>query len=155
LDQARVYGSLAAEGPYRAEWAAVAPRAEGAVLEGHSAEIRSVGALGPAFRTLLASAPGDGTVRLWDPVTARTVRRLTPKFGRIRAICGLIVDEQTYLALATDNTGNDVWLWNESRQCAAGHLSGHLSSIRERVRHGWRRFPYAIPHLPSHGWHSG
>ncbi len=124
----QVYGPLAANGPYRAEWAAVAPRAEEAVLEGHSAEIRSVCALGPASRTLLASASGDGTVRLWDPVTARAVRRLTPAFGRIRAMCGLIVDGQTYLALAADN---DVWLWNESRQCSAGHLSGHLSSIRD------------------------
>ncbi|MFE1771575.1 trypsin-like peptidase domain-containing protein [Streptomyces sp. NPDC059008] len=124
----QVYGPLAAQGPYRAEWAAVAPRAEEAVLEGHSAEIRSVCAFGPASRTLLASASGDGTVRLWDPVTARTVRRLTPEFGRIRAMCGVIVDEQTYLALATDN---NVWLWNESRQCAAGHLSGHLSPIRD------------------------
>lgn len=124
----QVYGPLAAEGPYRAEWAAVAPRAEEAVLEGHSAEIRSVCALGPASHTLLASASGDGTVRLWDPVTARTVRRLTPRFGRIRAMCGLIVDGQTYLAVAADS---DVWLWNESRQRAAGHLSGHLSSIRD------------------------
>ncbi|MFF5477980.1 trypsin-like peptidase domain-containing protein [Streptomyces sp. NPDC012935] len=124
----QVYGPLAAKGPYRAEWAAVAPRAEEAVLEGHSAEIRSVCALGRGSHTLLASASGDGTVRLWDPVTARTVRRLTPKFGRIRAMCGLIVDGQTYLALAADS---DVWLWNESRQCAAGHLSGHLSSIRD------------------------
>lgn len=124
----QVYGPLAANGPYRAEWAAVAPRAEEAVLEGHSAEIRSVCALGPASRTLLASASGDGTVRLWDPVTARTVRRLTPKFGRIRAMCGLIVDGQTYLAVATDS---DVWLWNETGQCAAGHLSGHGSSIRD------------------------
>ncbi|MEU6761776.1 trypsin-like peptidase domain-containing protein [Streptomyces sp. NPDC046853] len=124
----QVYGPLAAESPYRAEWAAVAPRAEEAVLEGHSGEIRSVCTLGPASHTLLASTSGDGTVRLWDPVTARTVRRLTPEFGRIRAMCGLIVDGQTYLALATDN---DVWLWNESRQCAAGYLSGHLSSIRD------------------------
>ncbi|WP_179200303.1 trypsin-like peptidase domain-containing protein [Streptomyces sp. NRRL B-24085] len=124
----QVYGPLAAKGPYRAEWAAVAPRAEEAVLEGHSGEIRSVCALGPGSHTLLASASGDGTVRLWDPVTARTVRRLTPKFGRVRAMCGLIVNGQTYLALAADS---DVWLWNESRQCAAGHLSGHLSSIRD------------------------
>ncbi|WP_406388274.1 trypsin-like peptidase domain-containing protein [Streptomyces sp. NBC_00887] len=124
----QVYGPLAVKGPYRAEWAAVASRAEDAILEGHSGEIRAVCALGPPTGTLLASAAGDGTVRLWDPVTARTVRRLTPKFGRVSAMCGLIVDGQTYLALAADR---DVWLWNESLRRAAGYLRGHVSSIRD------------------------
>lgn len=55
------YGPLAAKGPYRAEWAAVAPRAEEAVLEGHGAEIHSVCALDPGSHTLLASASDDGT----------------------------------------------------------------------------------------------
>lgn len=123
----RVYWSLAADSSYRAEWASVAPRAEEAVFDRHSAEIRAVCALGPPDRALLASASNDGTVRLWDPVAARPVRTLAPKFGRIREMCGLQVDGQTYLALASDD---DVWLWNETQQCSAGRLSGWTGAIR-------------------------
>lgn len=40
---------------------------------------------------------------------------------------GLHVDGQTYLAVASDD---DVWLWNETRQCPAGRLGGHTGTIR-------------------------
>lgn len=123
----QAYWPLAADSPYRAAWASVAPRAEEAVFERHSAEIRAVCALESPDRTLLASASNDGTVRLWDPVTARQVRLLAHEFSRVRDMRGLHVDGQTYLAVASDD---DVWLWNETRQCQAGRLGGHTGMIR-------------------------
>ena len=124
----RAYWSLAADSPYRAEWASVAPRAEEAVFDRHSAEIRAVCALGSPDRPLLASASNDGSVGLWDPFTARPVRALAPRFGRIRGMCGLQVDGQTYLAMASDD---DVWLWNENQQRSAGRLRGGTGTIRD------------------------
>ncbi|WP_306319854.1 MULTISPECIES: trypsin-like peptidase domain-containing protein [unclassified Streptomyces] len=123
------YRSTANAGPYRAEWATIAPRDEEAVLEGHTGEIRAVCALGPQDGTLVASAATDGTVRLWDPVTARQVRRLTPEFSHMRGMCGLQVAGQAYLAVASDL---NVSLWNETQERSAGRLSDFgLGLIRD------------------------
>ena len=57
--------------PYRGLWANVPARAERAVLEGHTSRVLGVCAVRVDGRELLASASDDGTVRIWDPGTAR------------------------------------------------------------------------------------
>ena len=56
--------------PYKAQWAAVRPRSERAVLEGHHNWVRAVCAVTVNGRELLASTDSNGTVRLWDPATS-------------------------------------------------------------------------------------
>ncbi|MER6187672.1 trypsin-like peptidase domain-containing protein, partial [Streptomyces sp. NPDC001652] len=64
------YRTPAHPAPYRARWAATQPSTEEATLEGHSDRVRALCTVQLADgRSLLASAGGDSTVRLWDVAT--------------------------------------------------------------------------------------
>ncbi|WP_106396429.1 WD40 repeat domain-containing serine/threonine protein kinase [Actinocorallia populi] len=58
-----------------------APRSGGRVLTGHTSAVSTV-AFNPDG-TVLVSGGDDGTVRLWDPDSGRTTRRLADQTGRV------------------------------------------------------------------------
>src|SRR5258708_12574598 len=67
-------------------WAVAGPGTAGAVLDGHTGEVRAVCAFtGSDGRPLLATGGPDGTVRVWDPASATTAPVLSPHAGPWRA----------------------------------------------------------------------
>ncbi|GAB2864049.1 hypothetical protein GCM10027176_77450 [Actinoallomurus bryophytorum] len=69
-----------------AVWESVAPGVELATLEGHAGRAVDLCTTVVEGRTLLASAGADGTLRIWDPVTARQVRVLHGHAGAVDAV---------------------------------------------------------------------
>ncbi|MFG2421484.1 trypsin-like peptidase domain-containing protein [Streptomyces sp. NPDC048448] len=122
------YRRLAADSPYRAAWATVAPRAEEAVLEGHSGEIVALCTIGTPPYTQLVSGGADGTVRFWDPFTSRTTRVLTKKDAIGNVMCAIVDGDRRWLAVAS---GDDVSLWGDSERRGFGRLRGHDSRIND------------------------
>jgi len=109
--------------PYKALWAAVAPRTEQAVLEGHSGEVTAVCAVSIGGQTLLASAGHDHTVRLWDLATGQQQRGLKGHAGEVTAVCQVSVDGQTLLASASSDGTARLWdpLSGQQRRILEGH----------------------------------
>lgn len=62
------------------------PRIELAILEGHTDGVRGVCSIETADRTLLASAGGDATVRIWEPATGQQLRTLRGHTGGVFAV---------------------------------------------------------------------
>ncbi|MGW7577827.1 trypsin-like peptidase domain-containing protein [Streptomyces sp. NPDC054765] len=122
------YRRLAATSTYRAEWAAVAPRAEEAVLEDHGAEIRAVCGVGLPPYTQLVSSSADGAVRFWDPVTSLPTRMLSVRDGVGAVMCGFVHAGHTWLAVAA---GDGISLWNDSGHSGAGRLRGHRGRVND------------------------
>ncbi|WSV46837.1 trypsin-like peptidase domain-containing protein [Streptomyces decoyicus] len=118
------YRTLDVPSPYRAAWASVSPATEEAVLEGHRRDVRAVCDLRLHGRDLLASASDDGTVRLWDPISARTTRVL--QLPAVRAMCGVVADGRTLLAVASENT---VSVWDPTEERLLSVLEGHDSAV--------------------------
>jgi WD40 repeat protein len=67
--------------------------------------------LGPGGRTLLVTAGGDGTVRLWDPATATPVGKpLTGHTDRVEAVCAVPgLGGRTLLATASWDATVRLW----------------------------------------------
>ena len=111
------------QAPYYAQWAAVQPRSELAVLKGHQQAVNGVCAITVDGRDLLASASHDGTVRLWDPQTSEQRAVLQGHQGPVAGVCGITADGRELLASAGyDGT---VRLWDprtgEHRAILIGH----------------------------------
>jgi len=114
------YRDSGGRSPYRAKWAAVSQRVERAVLEGHTGWVWAVCPVEVDGRTLLASAGGDGTVRIWDPATGELQRTLKGHTGRVYAV---EVDRRTLLASAGDDGTVRICdpATGEPRRILAGH----------------------------------
>ncbi|MFC6022940.1 trypsin-like peptidase domain-containing protein, partial [Plantactinospora solaniradicis] len=112
---------------YRARWAATKPRAEYAILEGHTGRLYGVCGVSVSGRSLLASASGDGTVRLWDPVTGQHEQTLKARAGSVNGVCGVSVGGRSLLASAcADGT---VRLWDVATGQHERTLEGHRGSV--------------------------
>ena len=114
--------------PYRAQWAAVRPRSERAVLEGHQDGASAVCAVTVDGRDLLASAGHDGTVRIWDPATGEQRAVLQGHQDWVRAVCAVTVDGRDLLASA----GHDgtVRIWDPATGEQRIVLQGHKGWVR-------------------------
>jgi hypothetical protein len=89
--------------PYRGLWAAARPRVERTVLEGHSGSVRGVSPVRVGGRELLASAGGDGTVRLWDPATGAPKHVLRGHTDEVTGVCAVGVGGRELVASASDD----------------------------------------------------
>jgi WD40 repeat protein len=115
------------QAPYRALWASVRPRNERAVLEGHQGWVNSVCLVTVGGRELLASAGGDGTVRIWDPGTGQQRAVLEGHQGWVYAVCAVTVAGRELLASAgVDGT---VRIWNPGTGRQETTLEGHQDGV--------------------------
>ena len=113
--------------PYWARWAAASSRAERVILQGHRGAVLAVCAVPVGERTLVASAGEDGTVRLWDPVTATAEAILKGHAGSVNAVCAVPVGERTLVASAGED--GTVRLWDPVTATAEAILKGHAGSV--------------------------
>jgi hypothetical protein len=106
------------------------------VLTGHTGRVWAVAAVPvpvpvPDGRTLLATGSGDGTVRLWDPVTGTPVSRpLTGHTDTVLAVAALPVPDGRTL-LASGSGDRTVRLWDPTTGTPVGRpLTGHTGGVR-------------------------
>ncbi|MDX2917056.1 AAA family ATPase [Streptomyces sp. NE06-03C] len=72
--------------PYRALWSNVVPGREEAVLDGHTRWSYVLRAFSVEGQELLASAGGDRTVRIWDPVLGEVLHVMEGHTDEVRSI---------------------------------------------------------------------
>ena len=115
------------QAPYQARWASVKPRSERAVLEGHQGWVNGVCPVTVAGKELLASAGGDGTVRIWDPQTGQQRAVLEGHQGWVYAVCAVTVAGRELLASA----GGDgtVRIWDPQTGLLCATLEGHQDGV--------------------------
>ena len=102
--------------PYRAQWAAAIPRGARIVLESHQGEVSGVCAVTVAGQDLLASAGGDGTIRIWDPGTGQQRASLEGHRGEAPAVCTVTVAGEQLLASAGRDGTVRIWDPDTGRQ---------------------------------------
>ena len=116
------------EAAFRAKWAAVRPRNERAVLEGHQGAVNTVCPVTVNGQQLLASGDNDGTVRIWDPATGQQHAALKGHRDRVYAVCAVTVNGQELLASGGDDGPVRIWDPATGQQRAA--LEGHRGWVR-------------------------
>jgi len=126
-DLPRTYTPAAIRTPYRAEWAVVPPSTEHSILGGHSRGVSAACAFALDDTSLLATADGDGTVRIWDLAAGATVRVLTADDGEINAICDFVLGSTT--VLATPGAGGTVRIWDPTTGATVRTLTGHHGRV--------------------------
>ena len=122
-DLGAAYRSGSYEAPYKARWAAVRPRTERIVLEGHHDWVNAVCAVAVEGRDLLVSASEDRTVRIWDPQTGEERVVLRGHQGGVSAGCAVTVEGQELLATTGDDSTVRIWdpQTGENRVVLRGH----------------------------------
>ncbi|MEW2604422.1 trypsin-like peptidase domain-containing protein [Streptomyces sp. NPDC047916] len=96
----RSFQDLDEAAPYRASWSSVIPGSEEALLEGHTRWSYILCSFEVAGQHLLASAGGDRTVRIWDPVLCEVIHVLEGHTDEVRAITQVRLGDQDSLATA-------------------------------------------------------
>jgi len=115
------------QAPYRALWASVKPRSERAVLEGHQGWVNGVCPVSVTGKNLLASAGGDGTVRIWDPVTGLLRAVLEGHQGWVYAVCPVTVAGKQMLA--SGGVDGTVRVWDPQTGLLRATLEGHQDGV--------------------------
>lgn len=110
-DLGSTYREGTGRGPYHALWASVQPRREQhAVLEDHQGTVTGVCALSVGNRRLLASASGDGIIRIWDPQTGELRSTLEGHKGPVNAVCPVTIDGQQFIASGSRDHTVRIWI---------------------------------------------
>ncbi|MEW1695132.1 trypsin-like peptidase domain-containing protein [Streptomyces sp. NPDC091278] len=106
----RVYRDLPLAAPYRARWCTVVPGTEEAVLDGHTRWSYVLRAFTSGGRELLASAGGDRTVRIWDPVLGEVLHVMEGHTDEVRSIVSVRIG--TVEALASAGRDGTIRFWD-------------------------------------------
>ncbi|HEY7360951.1 MAG TPA: trypsin-like peptidase domain-containing protein, partial [Streptosporangiaceae bacterium] len=115
------------QAPYRAVCTSVKPRHERGSLEGHQGAVYGVCPVNVAGRALLASASGDGTVRIWDPASGQQHAILDGHPSGVWAVCPVTVAGQPLLATAGGDGTVRIWDPGTGQQRAT--LKGHRNTV--------------------------
>ncbi|MGW6941632.1 trypsin-like serine protease [Streptomyces xanthophaeus] len=118
----RVYRELALSAPYRARWSTVVPGREEAVLDGHTRWSYALHTLTAGGRELMASAGGDGTVRIWDPVLGEVLHVMEGHTDEVRSIASVRLG--TTEALASAGRDGKIRLWDPLVGEPLGEIDG-------------------------------
>ena len=98
-----------------------------AVLRGHTDKVTSI-SLSPDGH-LIASASFDGTIRLWDTTTGKTMKELRIKKMPLFAV-SFSPDGQCIAYSYAANEDSSIYIWNLNSNCLQYVLKGHESVIR-------------------------
>ena len=84
------------------------------MLEGHIAPVAHVCAVRVGEQELLASAgSGDGTVRVWDPITGEALHVLEGQEEYTAAVCEVRLEKRHLLvSVGNDRDGGSVKMWD-------------------------------------------
>ena len=113
------------EAPYRARWAAVPPRRERAILEGHKDWVRSVCSVAVTGQVLLASAGDDQAVRIWDPQTGEQCAALEGHRGGVNGVSAVV----GLPPLASAGNDGTVRIWHPQTEEQLAVLVGHQGEV--------------------------
>ncbi|MEU5977430.1 trypsin-like peptidase domain-containing protein [Streptomyces sp. NPDC047315] len=94
------YRRIDVPGPYRADWAEVAPSAEVAVLEGHTDYLAAIRTLTVDGDTYVVGMSSGGGLWVWEAMSARLVSTAKFRGGWFLDLCPVFVDGHPMLALA-------------------------------------------------------
>jgi WD40 repeat protein len=97
------------QAPYRTVCTSVKPRHERGSLEGHQGAVYGVCPVTVAGRSLLASASGDGTVRIWDPASGQQHVVMDGHPSGVWAVCTVTVAGRSLLATADGDGTVRIW----------------------------------------------
>jgi WD40 repeat protein len=114
--------------PYHARWAEAMPRGARTVLESHQGEVSGVCTVTVAGQDLLASAGGDGTIRVWDPATGQQRATLEGHQGEVPAVCAVTVAGRHLLA--SGGRDGTVRIWDPATGQQLAVLQGHQGTVR-------------------------
>src|SRR5262249_54021341 len=96
------------------------------LLEGHTGAVASAWFSRTGDR--LASISEDGTARIWDVATGKSLARISSSSQNIAAVD---FDDARHLIVTTDGAG-DIWWWDEHGEAVArgegNHTPGHRVS---------------------------
>ncbi|MFD0662067.1 NACHT and WD repeat domain-containing protein [Thermocatellispora tengchongensis] len=115
--------------PYRAAWATVMPRADEAVLEGHTGTVNDVCAFTLGGRTLLASAGADRAVRIWNPADGQAERVMTGHTAGVTKVRAFALDGRLLLATASED--GTIRIWDPATGLAERTLAGHTGPVTD------------------------
>jgi hypothetical protein len=105
------------QAPYRAVRTSVKPRRDRVTLgEGHQGVVNDVCPVTVAGQQLVASASGDGTVRIWDPATGQQRTTLKGHHGSVYSVRPITVAGQGMLASAGGDGTVRIWDPRTGRQ---------------------------------------